>query len=395
MASQLAALRAVASECQAAATGFSDEQAFPRLALADELRAIFLARLASSAASTLGYPAAETTLLLLPPELLSVILSALNTRGLARLAATCRPLWLDAPTPVSGTRDIGLVEAELRRRAEARGLEVGSTLPEGSTSWVPYLLKRDRCGRQVVLAAGSDHSIFVGKGGRLLTCGKSGNTRLLGHAVHPDADPKERFAISPPTPVPSMLDRHIVSVATSGTHCLALSTKGEVYSWGAGAKGALGHGDENRRAVPSRIESLSRVESIAAGHGFTSAAVDEDGKLFTWGQATYRALSFDVAMLSGLGYAQAESKLTPKRVDALSQDREVGIALGGGFTLAVTDAGAVYSFGSCQYGALGHGSLGAEVLPRRIEALAQTGRRFVAVAAGADHALALTEEGGR
>jgi len=33
------------------------------------------------------------------------------------------------------------------------------------------------------------------------------------------------------------------------------------------------------------------------------------------------------------------------------------------------------------------------VLPRRIDALAQTGRRFVAVAAGNIHALALTDEG--
>jgi alpha-tubulin suppressor-like RCC1 family protein len=37
--------------------------------------------------------------------------------------------------------------------------------------------------------------------------------------------------------------------------------------------------------------------------------------------------------------------------------------------------------------------LEAEVLPRRIEALAQTGRRFVAVIAGAFHALALAEKG--
>ena len=40
-----------------------------------------------------------------------------------------------------------------------------------------------------------------------------------------------------------------------------------------------------------------------------------------------------------------------------------------------------------------HGSLRSEVLPRRIQALAQTGRRFVAVAIGFSHALALTEEG--
>jgi len=89
-----------------------------------------------------------------------------------------------------------------------------------------------------------------------------------------------------------------------------------------------------------------------------------------------------------------DCQLTPKRVDALSQDRVVGVALGYVFTLAVTDAaGAVFSFGYSEVGALGHGSLAQSEVPRRIEALAQTGRRFVAVAAGFSHALALTEEG--
>jgi len=69
----------------------------------------------------------------------------------------------------------------------------------------------------------------------------------------------------------------------------------------------------------------------------------------------------------------------------------VGVAFGCGFTLAVTDAGVVFSFGSCREGGLGRGSLEIEVLPRKIEALAQTGQRFVNVAAGHRHALALTE----
>ena len=44
-------------------------------------------------------------------------------------------------------------------------------------------------------------------------------------------------------------------------------------------------------------------------------------------------------------------------------------------------------------GALGHGLSTSEVLPRRIEALAEVGRQFVAVPAGDYHSLALTEEG--
>jgi len=152
--------------------------------------------------------------------------------------------------------------------------------------------------------------------------------------------------------------------------------------------------------VPSRIESLSRIERIAAGTNRTSAAVDEKGRLFTWGLTILLEENEDgeleeFARPSGLGYeldAETESQASPKQVDALSQDRVVGVALAHGFTLAVTDAGAVFSFGFSRDGGLGHGPLTSEVLPRRIETLAQTRLRFVAVAAGDFHALALTEE---
>jgi len=397
----LAALCASARECQLAAPSFSDEQAAEGLAAIDELRAHFLPRPASASSAQ-----AAAHLLQLPLEILSVILSMLGTRELARLAASCRSLWCDDPTaplPPMPPRQVGLVETELRRRAEARGLDVGSSLPAGSLSWVPYLLKRDHRNaqmRQAPLAVGPELSMFVDTEGRLLTCGYDvvGDAFLLGHA---DEDPDEPREIGPPTPVPSMQDRRIVSVASSSDHCLALSADGEVYSWGDGDLGALGHGDRNTRAVPCRIESLSRIERIAVGPNSTSAAADRSGKLFTWGRATYGFEGVEGDMHAfeqpnGLGHefdAETKHQLTPKRVEALSQERVVGVALGRGFTLAVTDAGAVFSFGYGDEGELGHGSSASVVLPRHIEILAQAGRRFVAVAAGDRHVLALTEEG--
>jgi len=134
-----------------------------------------------------------------------------------------------------------------------------------------------------------------------------------------------------------MQAKRIVSVATSNYHCLALSAEDVVYSWGSGYFGALGHGDEGARAVPSRIETLSHIECIAAGPNRTSAAVDEKGRLFTWGPAKFgeeedvygELLEFGGP--GGLGYeldAETEYQATPKRVDTLSQDRVVGVVLG-------------------------------------------------------------------
>ena len=238
-----------------------------------------------------------TLLQLLPTDLLSIVLSHLDTSDLARLAATCRLFWRDAPTPPPRSmplmRPMGPVETELRRRLTARGLRIVPSLPKAARSWVPYLLKRvlrDALWREAPLAVGAKFSVFVDEGGRLQTCGSENNVPggefLLGHAVGPDADPDEPRAIGQPTLVPSMQDRRIVSVAASQWHCLALSCQGEVYSWGKGEFGSLGHADGRAREVPSRIESLSRVESIAVGSQLTSAAVDADGRLFTWGRAT-------------------------------------------------------------------------------------------------------------
>jgi len=99
--------------------------------------------------------------LLLPQEILTVVLSQLDTQDLARLAATCRTLWRDAPgpppRPMPPLRPMGPVETELRRRATAHGLHIGSSLPEGALSWVPYLLKRalrDAQRREASLAVG-------------------------------------------------------------------------------------------------------------------------------------------------------------------------------------------------------------------------------------------------
>ena len=206
-AAALVALRAATCECQLAAPSFSDEQAAQGLAITDVLRACFLPPAASGQASS--------PLLQLPAELLTVILSRLDTRDLARLAATCLLLWRDAPSPPPPPRAIGPVETELRRRAGARGLDVGSSLPEGATSWVACLLnpyRRDAQMRQVPLAVGPYHSFFleksffVDKGGRL----------LHGRSTNPN----------PPTPVSSMQDIRIVSVATGFAHSLALSAQG-------------------------------------------------------------------------------------------------------------------------------------------------------------------------
>jgi len=383
----LTEVRAAAAEWQAAVWSHTVEQAAQGLAFADELHAI--AQQWSAILALQRMEQAQSTLLqLLPSEILSSILSKLeDLRDLARLAATCRLLWCDAAA--APERRIGPVEAELRRRAEARRLDIGFALPQGAASWVPFLLKRELrevLRRRVPLAVEAQYCVFVDREGHLLTCG-SNRAAPVPVLVYEDA----LSYIARPTLVPSMLNTRIVSVAAGFALCLALSAEGCVFSWGCGSNGRLGHGDSNNRETPTRIASLECIESISAGASSVSGAIDDRGRLFTWGWAGEES-----PMTNGLGYEvdpETQSQPTPTRVDALSQGRVVSLAIGRHFTLAVTDAGAVFSCGRSKGGVLGYDSLVGEVLPRRVDALTQTGRRFVAVAAGARHALALTEEG--
>ena len=64
---------------------------------------------------------------------------------------------------------------------------------------------------------------------------------------------------------------------------VALSSNGEVFTWGVNDFGQLGLGDRWRRNVPTKVESLSdeRIVKIARGHNHT-AALTATGKLLTW-----------------------------------------------------------------------------------------------------------------
>ena len=70
-------------------------------------------------------------------------------------------------------------------------------------------------------------------------------------------------------------------IAYGHCHIVALSTKGEVFTWGRGDM--LGHDDEMDRDIPSKVEKLSgqTIIKVACGRLHT-AAVTSEGKVFTW-----------------------------------------------------------------------------------------------------------------
>eukprot|EP00192_Tetraselmis_astigmatica_P000681 CAMPEP_0117695176 /NCGR_PEP_ID=MMETSP0804-20121206/27995_1 /TAXON_ID=1074897 /ORGANISM="Tetraselmis astigmatica, Strain CCMP880" /LENGTH=1085 /DNA_ID=CAMNT_0005509221 /DNA_START=121 /DNA_END=3379 /DNA_ORIENTATION=- len=160
-------------------------------------------------------------------------------------------------------------------------------------------------------------------------------------------------------------------VACGACHCLALTSSGQVYAFGQGTFGALGHGHDQNVETPMMIEKLWAVGVVQAAGENHSAALSVDGRLLTWGRGKY----------GQLGLGDFYSKQTPG----------IQICCGGDHTMLLSQRGEVYSWGRGTWGQTGLGSTDNTCLPRRIEAF--DGYRIVQVAAGARHSLAMDTTG--
>ncbi|OCT92505.1 hypothetical protein XELAEV_18015562mg [Xenopus laevis] len=193
-------------------------------------------------------------------------------------------------------------------------------------------------------------------------------------------------SVSTPTLLESIQHVFIkkVTVNSGGKHCLALSSEGEVYSWGEAEDGKLGHGNRSPCDRPRVIESLrgTEVVDIAAG-GAHSACITAAGELYTWGKGRY----------GRLGHGDSEDQLKPKLVEALQGYRVMDIACGSGDaqTLCLTDDDTVWSWGDGDYGKLGRGGSDGCKAPMKIDSL--TGVGVTKVECGSQFSVALTKSG--
>lgn len=137
--------------------------------------------------------------------------------------------------------------------------------------------------------------------------------------------------------------RNVTMVACGAAHTAAVTSGGRLYTWGLGANGRLGHGDVNDVWVPRQIRERSfRGRSLivlAACGNCHTAAVDEEGRLYTWGGNCRGALG------TGVGEAICQARLLPCEVDAFKCGVRIwAVALGSRHSACVARDGDVYTW---------------------------------------------------
>ncbi|PWW77216.1 hypothetical protein C7212DRAFT_277797 [Tuber magnatum] len=232
------------------------------------------------------------------------------------------------------------------------------------------------------IAAGDSISIAVTNTGRVYTWGTFRSSEgILGF--------NEDIHVQP---VPKLLDtpQDVVQVAAGTNHALALTKRGEVYTWGNGEHGELG-----RRIVPrARLTQLNPtrvitegVTSVAAG-SYHSFAIDRDGKVWSWGLNQYAQCGIDDN--DGIRFPTLVGSLTDYRIKQISAGEH--------HTAALTDGGQLLVWGRDDDGQLGLGlvkSSAADVVSTRsVHKLhVAPGTSFTSIACGTHHNIAISTEG--
>ncbi|PKL30786.1 hypothetical protein CVV43_05370, partial [Candidatus Saccharibacteria bacterium HGW-Saccharibacteria-1] len=177
---------------------------------------------------------------------------------------------------------------------------------------------------------------------------------------------------------------NIIDVAAGATHSVALSSTGQLYSWGYNGYGQLGDSSSISKSTPVLVTNSGAlagksISKVKATFNYTMA-LDSDGKLYSWGVNSYGQLGDNsvATRLAPVPVYTSGVMINKQIVDFAIENYSTA-----GHSLAVDSNGAVYAWGYNGYGQIGNGTMTNSSIPIL---LTNTGalldRKIVSVAAG-------------
>ncbi|GAB2299956.1 hypothetical protein Dimus_034001 [Dionaea muscipula] len=183
------------------------------------------------------------------------------------------------------------------------------------------------------IAVGAFHNLALEEDGTLWAWGSN----EYGQLGTGDTQPR-----SQPIHVEGSADLTLVDIAAGGWHSTALTKEGEVYGWGRGEHGRLGFGDDkSSKMVPQKVQLLSEEYIVQVSCGGThSVALTRDGRIFSFGRGDHGRLGYGRKQTTGQPIEVPIDILPPKGVGGdggEGQWRAKLVACGGRHTLAIVE----------------------------------------------------------
>ncbi|KAG8071013.1 hypothetical protein GUJ93_ZPchr0006g45541 [Zizania palustris] len=226
----------------------------------------------------------------------------------------------------------------------------------------------------VSVICGADHTTAYSDDELQLYSWGWGDFGRLGHGNSSD--------VFNPQPIEVLQGVRITQIACADSHCLVVTAAGQVHSWGRNQNGQLGLGNTEDSLLPQKIQAFQGVcvKTIAAGAEHT-AAVTEDGDLYGWGWGRY----------GNLGLGDRNDRSVPEKVSSVEGEKMVLVACGWRHTMTVSASGSLYTYGWSKYGQLGHGDFEDHLVPHNLEALKHVA--ISQISGGWRHTMALAADG--
>jgi uncharacterized repeat protein (TIGR02543 family) len=203
---------------------------------------------------------------------------------------------------------------------------------------------------------------------------------------------------SDPVDVTSSFTGTVVEIVVGATHAGAITTDGTVYFWGSDGNGRLGDGSPAiSQSTPVDITSQfgltggDEIVDIALGYNF-SGAVSDTGRIFMWGADDFGQIGD-----GGSAYTRYDPYEITSQFTLAIGDKLTDIEAGDYHVLAWSSNNYVFSWGRDTEGQVGNGSLSQadQTTPQLINSYIEfdTGETLLSAALGERHTVTLTSEG--
>lgn len=207
----------------------------------------------------------------------------------------------------------------------------------------------------VAISAGGNHNMALTRNGNVWTWGFNERGQLGDGTTTERQTPKQ---------VGGLLD--IVDIAAGVNHSLAVDFHGNVYAWGDNAYYQLGRKDLTAQdnLTPMKVSGVDKAVQVVAGNG-SSMALTSNGQVYSWGYGEYGQLGNDNTQ---------NSRETPAIVNKVRNCTT--IACGAYHDLCVTKTGDIYAWGRNNYGQIGNGKNGNASGAVKVNATGVTGMEY-------------------